>query len=314
MDLRIWLLWRIFWLPSGVSMKIEQVILIGAGPAGLATAIQLKHYGVQPVIFEREQMGGLLRNANLVENYPGFPQGITGLDLVDLFIRQTKNLGIEVTYEEVTELGYEKGSFRVRTRRKSYAPKLVVIATGTKPLQFKHLPIPEDVSDKVFYEVKELLQVEGKHIVIAGSGDAAFDYALNLSRKNRITLLNRSDQPKCLPLLWERAQKELDITYNNNTEIYRLRKDAEIGLWLDCHTKAGTLQLPADYLIGAIGREACLDCLPDAFLHQAQELQARGILYMIGDVRNGIYRQTAIAVGDGVLTAMKICRQLEETS
>lgn len=295
-------------------MKAEQVIIIGAGPAGLATAIQLKRYGVHPLIFEREQMGGLLRNANFVENYPGFPQGISGLALVDLFIRQTKNLGIAVTYEEVTELGYEKGSFRVTTKRKSYASRLVVIATGTKPLQFKHLLIPDDISDIVLYEVKELLQIECKHIVIAGSGDAAFDYALNLSRKNRITLLNRSDQPKCLLLLWERARKVGDITYHNNTEIKQLGKDTDGGLWLDCQTDSGRLQLHADYFVGAIGREACLDFLPDVILKQAQELQEQGILHMIGDVKNGIYRQTAIAIGEGVMTAMKICRQLEEIS
>ncbi len=295
-------------------MKTEQVILIGAGPAGLATAIQLKRFGVHPLIFERDQMGGLLRNANFVENYPGFPQGITGLDLVDLFIHQTKNLGIDVTNEEVTELCYEKGSFRVRTRRKSYASKRVVIATGTKPLHFKHLPIPEDISDKVFYEVKGLLQVEGKHIVIAGSGDAAFDYALNLGRKNRVTILNRSEQTKCLPLLWERVQKVADITYKNNMEINQVSEDLAGGLCLDCHNTEGTLQLHADYLVGAIGRKACLDFLADELLQQAQELQERGVLHIIGDVKNGIYRQTAIAVGDGVLTAMKICRQLEETS
>ena len=135
-------------------MKPEQVIIIGAGPAGLATAFQLKRYGVHPVVFEREQIGGLLRNANLVENYPGFPQGISGLELVDLFIRQSKNLGIDVTYEEVIELDYELGSFQVRTRRQSYASRLVVIATGTKPLHFKNLPIPDELADKVFYEVK----------------------------------------------------------------------------------------------------------------------------------------------------------------
>ena len=295
-------------------MKTEQVIIIGAGPAGLATAIQLKRYGVHPLIFEREQMGGLLRNANLVENYPGFPQGISGLELVNLFIRQTKNLSIEVTDEEVIELSYDEGCFQVRTGRQSYAAKLVVIATGTKPLHFKSPPIPDELSDRVLYEVKTLLQVESKHMVIAGSGDAAFDYALNLSRKNRITILNRGDQPKCLPLLWERAQKVSDITYNSCTEIYQVRRDSDGGMWLDCQTKEGTLQLHADYLIGAIGREACLDGLSSAILQQAQELQERSLLYIIGDVKNGIYRQTAIAVGEGVMTAMKICRQLEETS
>ena len=260
-------------------------------------------------------MGGLLRNANLVENYPGFPQGISGLESGEfIYHARHRVYASMVTYEEVLELRYDQGLFQVRTRQQSYVSQLVVIATGTKPLHFKNLPIPDDLSDRVFYEVYELLQVEGKHIVIAGSGDAAFDYALNLSRKNRITILNRGEQPKCLPLLWERAQKVADITYKNNTEINQVSKDIAGGLCLDCHSTAGTLQLHADYLVGAIGREACLDFLSDEFLQQAQELQERGILHMIGDVKNGIYRQTAIAVGDGVMTAMKICRQLEETS
>ncbi len=295
-------------------MKVEQVIIIGAGPAGLATAIQLKRYGVHPLLFERAQVGGLLRNANLVENYPGFPVGISGMDLVDLFMLQAQNLCIEVTYEEVIELSYDHGLFHAKTAKKNYASRLAIIATGTKPLRFPYLAIPEDLTDRVFYEVYDLLQSESKHIVIVGSGDAAFDYALNLSRKNRITILNRGEQPKCLPLLWERAQKVSAITYRNNTEVCQLTKDSKVGMLLDCRTPAGGIQYHADYLVGAIGREARLDCFSEKFLQQVRVLEEQGILYMIGDVKNGIYRQTSIAVGEGVMTAMKICRQLKETS
>lgn len=295
-------------------MKVEDVIIVGAGPAGLATAIQLKRYGVPPLLFERAQAGGLLRNANLVENYPGFPQGIPGPDLVSLFVRQAQNLSIDVTHEEVIELTYDQEMFQVRTAQKSYASRLVVIATGTKPVFFTDLSIPENLADKVFYEVYDLLQAESKHIVIVGSGDAAFDYALNLSRKNRITILNRGDKPKCLPLLWERAQKVLAITYRNNTDVYQLRKDSSAGILLDCHSPAGGIQFSADYLVGAIGREARLVCLGKTSLQQARALEQQGVLHMIGDVKNGIYRQTAIAVGEGVMTAMKICQQLKEKS
>jgi len=294
-------------------MKVEDVIIIGAGPAGLAAAIQLKRFGMQALIFERAEAGGLLHNANLVENYPGFPGGIRGPALVKLFVQQARQLNIEITYDEVIELSYEQGFFRAMTKGKSYTAKLAVIATGTKPLHFIDLSIPDDLASRVFYEVVGLLPVKNKHIVIVGSGDAAFDYALNLSRKNQVTILNRGEQSKCLPLLWERSQKISGITYRNNTEVYHLTKGGVDGMLLDCRTPAGELQYNANYLVGAIGREACLDCLPQIFVQQTQALEEQGVMYRIGDVKNGIYRQTSIAVGDGILAAMKICRQLKET-
>jgi thioredoxin reductase (NADPH) len=295
-------------------MKVEDVIVIGAGPAGLATAIQLKRYGITPLLFEREQVGGLLRNANLVENYPGFPHGISGIRLVKLFTRQATNFNIEVTHQEVIDLGYDQGLFQVITKHNSYVSRIAVIATGTKPLLFTDLMIPEDLIESVFYEVHGLLHVEGKCVAIIGSGDAAFDYAMNLAKKNQIIILNRGERPKCLPLLWERAQKISNISYRNNTRVTKLSKDPNSGMLVDCQYPAGELQFHADYLLCAIGREARLDCLSEKLLQQASALEGQGILYMVGDVKNSIFRQTSIAVGEGVLAAMKIYRYLKETA
>ncbi len=289
-------------------------MIVGAGPAGLAAAIQLKRNGIDAQLFEREVVGGLLWNANLVENYPGFPQGITGPVLVRRMIRQAKHLGIDAIRQEVTDIKYEQGLFHVATRQGQLVAHILVIATGTKPIPLAGYSIPKGLENRVYYEVRGLLTKKNKSMVIVGSGDAAFDYALNLGRKNLVVVLNRGDDLRCLPLLWERAQKVANITYHQKTQVMQLRPNTPAGLLVDCQGPAGELQFHADYLIGAVGREARLDCFSDSFCQQVQGLQDMGVLYLIGDVKNGIYRQTSIAVGDGVMAAMSICRCLKENA
>src|SRR5512135_1962256 len=109
-------------------MKAEEVIIIGAGPAGIATAIQLKRYGIHPLFFERSEVGGLLLNANLVENYPGFPEGIGGVELVKRFVGQAQSLNIEVAHENVLTLDYDRGLFQARVAQKTYVSRVAVIA------------------------------------------------------------------------------------------------------------------------------------------------------------------------------------------
>jgi thioredoxin reductase len=295
-------------------MRVEPVTIIGAGPAGLAAAIQLKRYGISPVVLEGAAVGGLLHNANLVENYPGFPGGIAGPELVQRFVDQANQTGVAITPQAVTALAEAEGCFRVATPERTYLSRIVVIATGTRPRPFSDFDIPPGLCSRVFYEVYPLLGVEGQRIAIVGAGDAAFDYALNLSRKNHVLILNRGAQVRCLPLLWERSQAAARLTYHARTAIRGLAESASGAITLECSTPAGQLQIKVDCLIGALGREPQLDFAAPAVLTRAAELEARSVLYLIGDVKNGLYRQTAIAAGEGVLAAMKIYRYLEETS
>lgn len=252
-------------------MVETQVLIIGAGPAGMSCALQLKRFGLSPVIIEQNMVGGLLLNANLVENYMGFAQGISGIELVAQMKAQLNNLNIEIKNEKAV-LIEKKESFIVKTDKNSYKAAFLVFATGTTP---KQLPL-----DNVFYNVYELLGEKGKTIVVIGSGDAAFDYALNLCKNNKVLILNRSENVKCIPLLKQRADKEPNIGYFPNTTLEDVAEHY-------------------DFVLGAIGREANLELIDDKIMKEEN-------VFLIGDVKNGMRRQSAIAVGDGLRVAMDI--------
>ena len=301
-------------------MSVYPVVVIGAGPAGLATALQLKRYGIETLLLEGGQPGGLLLNANCVENYPGFPGGIRGPELVKLFVEQAIQTGVRLAHEQVLSLDYESLSwpsgqtemFKLCTAEQDHQAQRVVIASGTKPIPLSDVTISDGLEERLFYEVYPLLGAAGWHIAILGAGDAAFDYALNLAARNTVTILNRGDQVKCLPLLWERAVAVESVQYRSNTRLVRVFPAANQRLRLECNGPGGEELLIADALLVATGREARLDFVPPALLQQLPDLEREGILYRVGDVKNGLYRQTAIAVGDGILVAMKISQSLYE--
>jgi len=294
-------------------MSKTSITIIGAGPAGVATAIQLKRYGLDPMLLEKECAGGLLRNANWVENYPGFPNGVSGAKLVTLMKKQMQHIGVEVKQEEVLNVDLHGNNLVLVTQGATRNTDFLVIATGTKSK-----PIPDIVStevrDKVFTEVWPLLEARGKHIVVIGAGDAAFDYALNLSKKrNSVTILNRGETVKCLQLLWDRAARESAIAYRARVAVSRVDVDETAGrLKVRCEADGSSEAVRADYVIFAIGREPQLDFLSEDVKRRESELVAVGQLYFVGDVKNGLFRQVAIAAGDGLRAAMQIYAKLEK--
>jgi thioredoxin reductase (NADPH) len=191
----------------------------------------------------------------------------------------------------------------------TYHSTIAVIASGTKPRTMEKLHIPEELKDRFFYEVYPLLGEAGKQIVIIGAGDAAFDYALNLARNNKVIILNRGTEVSCLPLLWERTKLEDNIEYHQQTSITRVSPGPPGRINLESNKSKIFI---ADYLIAAIGRDPNLDFISGQFSEKTIQLEDSGKLYFVGDVANGLYRQTAIAVGDGILAAMKIYKFLKE--
>lgn len=291
--------------------EVADVIIVGAGPAGIAAAIQLKRCEIPSLLLEGNEAGGLLRNANLVENYPGFPEGISGTGLVELFRKQMERLSVYPTIALVEHVSYDQELFVVETDRKTYRSKRLVVSSGTRPVALSEVEFPSGSSVKIYYEVHPLLDLEGSDIAIIGAGDAAFDYALNLSRRNHVYILNRIKKIKSLPLLVERAQTNPNIRYIENTRVQRISKDGGGRLMVKCIKDEGTCEFSVDYVIAAIGRVPNIGYFSEQVQERMDVLISDGLLYMIGDVKNDIYRQTSIAVGDGVRAAMDIYQREE---
>ncbi|MEE8341854.1 MAG: NAD(P)/FAD-dependent oxidoreductase [Candidatus Neomarinimicrobiota bacterium] len=281
--------------------KSTDVIIIGAGPAGIACAIQLKRYNIDSIIFEKNEIGGLLKNANIVENYLGFPNGISGNKLVQLINKQSQTAKINVKYEIVMSVESFEDILKVKTSKNTYHSKYLVIASGTIPIIPKVPIIRNDIIDKVYFDIYQLRETKGKKIVIIGAGDCAFDYALNLSDFNQVTILNRSTHIKALPILQERCFSSYNIQYLEKISVLRI-ENVNNQLLLLCNNSE---KLTADYLLIAIGRESNLDFIKKDLLKFQN-------IFQIGDVKTGQFRQTSIATGDGTFTAMNIYKILNQ--
>lgn len=296
------------------------VAIIGAGPAGIATAIQLRRYKIPFLLFEKGEVGGLLKNASLLENYPTFPEGIESRELIALFKRHLERYSIEITPEEVLHLtrGLEenkggKEGFNIHTPRGLYLSDFAVVATGTKARKY-HLieELAAPLKERTLYEPHSIKGVEEKVIGIIGGGDAAFDYALNLSKKNQIYLFNRTNWVKALPLLVDQVKMQPQIALWENTHIVKIDRAPQKALALSLERDGWLFTLEVDYLIGAIGREPQRDFFSPVLLDQEEELIHQGLLHLPGDIKNGLFRQVTISMGDGIRTAMEIWERWKE--
>lgn len=288
----------------------KSIAIIGAGPAGLAAALQLQRYSISPIIFSHQPNQSLLRNAGKIENYLGMAPGISGEKLLANFYTQATIQHLTIIPEAVTQLDFQSQAqcFQLKTSCINYYFDKVIIASGTKPLLLPQLTKHADLLDKkFFYEIFPLRHKKHKKIIIIGGGDVAFDYALNLHPSNKIIIVCRSSKPKALPLLVQRAYQTNNITIilSNNLQSILLRPNADLScIFQQNHQNIRSLL--ADYLVIAIGRKPQKDFYSKTLAKSEASLRKQGLLYLIGDVKNSIYRQTAIAVGDGINAAMKI--------
>ena len=275
------------------------VVVIGAGPAGLSASLQLERYGLGTILFEKDRPGGLLFDANLVENYPGFAEGISGTLLAKRITRHARLIGVEIVLDEVIGLREVSDSIEVRTDRGVHNARAVIIATGTRP-RIPSLPGVRENIDRIDFGMGSFEDIEGPlQVAVIGGGDAAYDYGLNLAGKGAICTIICRSEPKALKILRERAAENDSIRVLNGVEIERITRD-DTGFNLEYEQGK---EIHADRLLMAVGRDPCDDMVSDPL--------PPGV-FKIGDMVNGPRRQAAIAAGDGIRCAFDVMEFLRD--
>lgn len=297
------------------------VIIIGSGCAGLAAGIYTSRSGFETMIIEKAAMGGEMMNRQLIENYPGFAEGVMGPDLASAMLEQAGNAGAEVENGEVIGI-QDKGNYKiVKTTDGSYTCKGVIVTSGSHP-RLLNIPGEKELSGKgVFYcETCDGPLCAGKSVVVAGAGDSGLTAALYLEKLGcRVTIVEFMEKPKASQVLLDRAEENPNIELIVNTQIQEIHGDEWVNGVTVCDRTSGEQRiLEAEGIYVRVGLLSNTD-----FLKGSLELTPTGQvpvdawmatsvpgLYAAGDIRQNSPAQMATAVGDGVTAAMGLGRYL----
>ncbi len=290
-------------------MRKSRIIIVGFGPAGMACAIQMKRMGLQPLVIEKDRPGGILINANLVENYPGFPEGIPGADLVHLFTKHVDQFDIGVIKDNIHHISFSDEIFHLDGMDGSYDCQTLVVATGTVPIIPADCPMDLVAEGLIHFDISRLRAVEGKTIGIIGAGDAAFDYSLTLLEKdNKVLIFNRGNKVSALKVLQEKIFFNNDINYLENISLKSVEMQKGKRLTAIFIRASIITKYLMDYLIFATGRMPQDNFFRENLKAVLPNLLKEHRLYLIGDIKNEDCRQVSVAVGDGIKAAMEIFR------
>ena len=286
------------------SEKVSDCLIIGAGPAGLAAALEAARHGLSVEVYEAARPGGQALAANLVENFPGFPDGIAGRDLMSRWVEHVDRRGIRIVLDRVESLRIEKGLFTAKTGRGKAKGRSAIVAVGLTP---KKLGIPgerELTGHRLFsYVDPTTLMHADKRVVIIGGGDVAFDMALGFAASaESVKIVMRGGSPTCTRSLFERAV-EADIEIAARHEVTSISEDSYgASLALSCGDKQR--RIDADIIVSCIGKEPMVD-----FLDRSLAKGAPG-LFIAGDLRHGRQCHISMAAGDGTAAALAAAEYL----
>ncbi|HEV7179612.1 MAG TPA: thioredoxin-disulfide reductase [Candidatus Baltobacteraceae bacterium] len=301
---------------------MERVIIIGSGPAGLTAAVYAARANLTPLVLAGGLYGGQLMLTTEVENYPGFPEGIMGPDLMMKFREQAERFGARVLNVDATSVDFSNQPLVVRTADDEYHARTVILATGASA-RWLEVPGEEKLRGR---GVSTCATCDGaffrdKHIVVVGGGDSAMEEALFLTRFGRkVTVIHRRESLRASKIMAERAHSHEKIDFIWNTVVDEVLGDTHMtGLRLRNINDQSTFDFDADALFIAIGHtpntamlKGQID-LDDAGYIDAPNGTSTNVegVFVAGDVNDLRYKQAITAAGAGCKAAMDAEKHLE---
>ena len=299
------------------------VVIIGGGPAGLTAGIYAGRAQLKTVIVEKGLPGGQIAQTDEVENYPGFPEGISGPELASRMVRQAEKFGARIVMDEVLGLEKAEGGYLVRGYERNYRARAVIVATGANP---RRLGVPGE--DKFYGRgVSTCATCDGffyrdKEVVVVGGGDAAVEEGIFLTKfARKVTLVHRRDELRANKVAQKRAFQNPKMHFLCShvvTEI--LGEDQVTGVRLKNLKTGEEYVYPTDGVFVFIGHEpntaflkGVVELRPDGYIAVRDEVfTSEPGIFAAGDVADPIYRQLTTSVGAGTRAAMMAERYLAE--
>ncbi|KPL06304.1 thioredoxin reductase [bacterium SM23_57] len=306
----------------GIPVK---TLIIGSGPAGYSAALYAARANLEPVVLTGMTLGGQVSLTHLVENYPGFPDGISGQEMVDAFQMHAERFGAKTVYDVATDIDFSTVPFHVKTYGEEYLADTLILTTGATP---RHLDVHGEVEftgrgvsycatcDGHFFQ--------GKDVVVVGGGDSALEEGLFLTRfAKSVTIIHRRDELRAGPLLQKRAFSNPKMKFIWDTVVTEIVGD-EIVRSVKLHNRV----TGEDCDMETEGVFIFIGHLPTTDLYDGKlEMDEKGYLvvdrymqtnvpgvFAAGEVADSHFRQVVTSAGMGAAAAMQAIRFLEELS